>query len=179
MGAGQSKADTEEKVFYNETPIQFSQDVVNHLSDRSMSPDTSPERQSTLDAHVRARMQAELEHLRAEEESVQKEIELALERENIDREMSSAGGESSDEVAEGDVKNSMTLMGDLEEIRTKVDRFQARRHLSDYPAVKESGETVVFCYKQNPTTPLDCWREVREFNASVAQAESQHLASLR
>ncbi|KAG2066132.1 hypothetical protein BDR04DRAFT_1107248 [Suillus decipiens] len=179
MGAGQSKADTEEKVFYNETPIQFSQDVVNHLSDHSMSPDTSPERQSTLDAHVRARIQAELQHLRAEEESVQKEIELALERENIDREMSSAGGEPSDEVAEGDVKNSMTLMGDLEEIRTKVDRFQARRRLSDYPAVKDSGEAVVLCYRQNPTAPLDCWREVREFNASVAQAESQHLASLR
>ncbi|KAG2149205.1 hypothetical protein DEU56DRAFT_55930 [Suillus clintonianus] len=178
MGAGQSKADTEEKVFYNETPIQFSQDVVNHLSDTSMSPDISLERQSTLDAHVRARIQAELEHLRAEEESVQKEIELALERENIDRDMTSTltGGESSDEV---DVKNSVTLMGDLEEIRTKVDRFQARRQLSDYPAVKESGEAVVFCYKQNPSTPLDCWREVREFNASVTQAESQHLASLR
>ncbi|KAG1832756.1 hypothetical protein EV424DRAFT_1091873 [Suillus variegatus] len=175
MGAGQSKADTEEKVFYNETPIQFSQDVVNHLSDRSISPDTSPERQSTLDAHVRARIQAELQHLRAEEESVQREIELALERENIDREKSSVG----EEVAEGDVKNSMTLMGDLEEIRTKVDRFQTRRQLSDYPAVKESGEAVVLCYRQNPTAPLDCWREVREFNASVAQAESQHLASLR
>ncbi|KAG2092925.1 uncharacterized protein F5147DRAFT_747979 [Suillus discolor] len=141
MGAGQSKVDTEEKVFYNETPIQFSQDVVNHLSDHSMSPDTSPERQSTLDAH----------HLRAEEESVQREIELALERENIDREKSSAGGK----VAEGDVKNSMTLMGDLEEIHTKVDRFQTRRQLSDYPAVKESGEAVVLCYRQNPTTPLD------------------------
>jgi altered-inheritance-of-mitochondria protein 13 len=109
-----------------------------------MSPDTSPERQSTLDAHVRARIQAELQHLRAEEESVQKEIELALERENIDREMSSAEGEPSDE---GDVKNSMTLMGDLEEIRTKVDRFQTRRQLSDYPAVKESGEAVVLCYR--------------------------------
>lgn len=112
-----------------------------------MSADTSPERQSTLDAHVRARIQAELQHLRAEEEIVQKEIELALERENIDREMSSAGGEPSDEVAEGDAKNSTTLMGDLEEIRTKVDRFQARRQLSDYPAVKESGEAVVLCYK--------------------------------
>jgi altered-inheritance-of-mitochondria protein 13 len=127
--------------------VKFSQDVVNHLSDRSMSADTSPERQSTLDAHVRARIQAELQHLRAEEEIVQKEIELALERENIDREMSSAGGEPSDEVAEGDAKNSTTLMGDLEEIRTKVDRFQARRQLSDYPAVKESGEAVVLCYK--------------------------------
>lgn len=27
-------------------------------------------------------------------------------------------------------------------------------------------------HRQNPTAPLDCWREVREFNASVAQAES-------
>jgi altered-inheritance-of-mitochondria protein 13 len=112
-----------------------------------MSPDISPERQSTLDNHVRARIQAELEHLRAEEESVQKEIELALERENIDREMSLTGGESPEEVAQGDVKNSTTLLGDLEEIRSKVDRYQSRRQLSDYPAVKESGEAVVLCYK--------------------------------
>ncbi|OAX40813.1 hypothetical protein K503DRAFT_572772 [Rhizopogon vinicolor AM-OR11-026] len=179
MGAGQSKADTEEKVFHHETPIQFSQDVLNHLSDSSLSSDTSPERQSTLDTHVRARIQAELEHLRAEEENVQREIELALERENIDHEMSLTGGESSEEVAQGDIKNSTTLLGDLEEIRNKVDRFQARRQLSDYPAVKQSGETVVLCYKQNPTTPLDCWQEVGEFKASVAQAESQRLASLR
>jgi len=179
MGAGQSKADTEEKVFHHETSIQFSQDVVNRLSNTSASPDTSPERQATLDNHVRARIQAELEHLRAEEESVQKEIELALERENIDREMSLTGGESPEEVAQGDVKNSTTLLGDLEEIRSKVDRYQSRRQLSDYPAVKESGEAVVLCYKKNPTTPLDCWQEVSEFKVSVAQAESQHLASLR
>ena len=120
---------------------------MNHLSDRSMSPDTSPERQSTLDAHIRARIQAELEHLRAEEEGVQKEIKLALQRENIDREMSLAGRESFDEVAQGDVRSSTTLMGDLEEIRSKVDRFQARRQLSDYPTLKESGEAVVSCYK--------------------------------
>lgn len=117
---------------------------MNHLSDGSTSQDTSPERQSTLDTHVRARIRAELEHLRAEEEAVQKQIELALERENIDRELSLAGGESAEE---GDAKNSTTLLGDLEEIRSKVDRFQARRQLSDYPAVKESGEAVLLCYK--------------------------------
>jgi len=181
MGAGQSKADTEEKVFYNQTSVQFSQDVVNHLADNSLSPETSPERQTTLDSHVRARIQAELEHLRAEEENVQQQIELALEKENIDREISLAGGDSetSEEVVQGDVKNSTILLGDLEEIRSKVDRFQARRQLSDYPAVKESGEAVVLCYKQNPTTPLDCWQQVSEFRASVAQAESERLASLR
>jgi altered-inheritance-of-mitochondria protein 13 len=134
------------RVEYN---FKFSQDVVNHLADNSLSPETSPERQTTLDSHVRARIQAELEHLRAEEENVQKQIELALEKENIDREISSAGGESetSEEAAQGDVKNSTMLLGDLEEIRSRVDRFQARRQLSDYPAVKESGEAVVLCYK--------------------------------
>ena len=126
---------------------QFSQDVVDYLADGSTSQGTSPERQSTLDTHVRARIHAELERLRAEEESVQQQIQLALERENIDREISLAGGESEGEVAQGDVKNSTTLLGDLEEIRGKVDRFQARKQLNDYPAVKESGEAVVLCYK--------------------------------
>ena len=57
--------------------MQFSQDVVNQLSDNLASPDTPPERQSSIDAHVRSRIQAELARLREEEEQVKQEIERA------------------------------------------------------------------------------------------------------
>ncbi|KAH7921482.1 hypothetical protein BV22DRAFT_1072217 [Leucogyrophana mollusca] len=179
MGAAQSRGNTEEKVFHNETPIQFSQDVVNHLTDRMVSPETTPERQTTLDSHVRSRIQAELEHLRTEEDNVRKEIELALEKENLDHEMNLTGGIATGEDTHDKVMSSTALLGDLEEIRTKVDRFQTRQQLSDFPSVKESGEAVVSCYKSHLKTPLDCWREVSEFKASVAHAETQYLASLR
>lgn len=164
---------------------------MNHLADRLASPETTPERQSTLDAHIRSRIQSELEHLRKEEENVRQEIEKALEKENLDRERTMAGTASETEGdALGDVKSSAALVGDLEEIRSKVDRFQTRRDLSAFPAVKADGEAVISCYqcvyflfdtstallicifvRANPTTPLDCWRQVQNFKASVAQVE--------
>jgi altered-inheritance-of-mitochondria protein 13 len=170
MGASQSKSDTDEKVFYNETPIQvislysgihhpdryqlysfqFGQDVVHHLSDHLTSPETTPDRQTTLDAHIRSRIQADLQHLREQEEHVQHEIEIALEKENLEREKSMAGEVSApneDESTLARVKSSAALMGDLEEIRNKVDRFHSRQEFEGIRTVKEKGEAVVSCYR--------------------------------
>lgn len=111
--------------------------------------ETSPERQSTLDTHIRLRIKSELEHLKQEEENVRLEIERALEKENLDRERSMAGEafEGGDVAAAGSVKSSAALMGDLEEVRSKVDRYQAKRELTEFPDVKENGEAVIACYK--------------------------------
>ena len=172
MGASQSRPESDEKVFSSETPIQvqfssdhyiytrekanvtshcisqFSQDVVNHLSDHLASPDTPPERQSTIDAHIRSRIQSELEHLREEEEQVKAEIERALEKENLDRERAMAGEESeAEDGAAGGVKSSTTLMGDLEEVRRKVEKYHSRHNLEGLSEVQAKGEAVTSCYK--------------------------------
>jgi MICOS complex subunit MIC19 len=110
-----------------------------------------PARQTTLDSQVRARIQAEITHLQEEEQVVRAEIERALEKENLDKERSMAGAESlTAEGAEGEagnVKSSTALLGDLEEIRQKVDRFKSRQDLSEFPEVKAKGEAVVTCYQ--------------------------------
>ncbi|KZT66722.1 hypothetical protein DAEQUDRAFT_444004 [Daedalea quercina L-15889] len=181
MGANQSTPQTDEKVFPAETPIQFSQDVVNQLADHMASPDPPPERQSSIDAQIRARIHSELTRLRSEEEEVKAEIERALEKENLDRERAMAGEEAADSGAEGSagtVKSSAALLGDLEELRSKVDRFKARRELEGYTEVQAKGQAVVSCYKNSPSRALDCWREVGEFKASVAQLEEQYVHSL-
>ncbi|KIK81615.1 hypothetical protein PAXRUDRAFT_832721 [Paxillus rubicundulus Ve08.2h10] len=175
MGAGQSKPEIRPKLFYTETPIEFSQDVVDHLSDRLASPETTFERQATIDARIRAQIQSELKALRNEEENVQREIQRALEKENLDREIGGVG----DGNVYTDIKNSSSLIGDLEEIRAKVDRFQTRNELDDLRSVKETGEAVALCYRSSATTPLDCWREVAQFKAAAADAEARYLASLR
>jgi MICOS complex subunit MIC19 len=127
---------------------QFDEEVVNHLTDNSASPSPSPERQSTIDAQIRSRIHAELEHLRQQEEEVKGEIERALEKENLDREAAMAGEESEAENDEsGRVRNSAVLLGDLEELRTKVDRFQSRQALSEFPEVLAASEAIVSCYK--------------------------------
>jgi len=117
---------------------------VNQLADQQASPHPSAQRQATLDAHVQSRIHAELGKLRSQEEQVRREIEQALEKENLDRErtMAGEGGEGT-----GSVKSSAVLLGDLEEIQSKVDRFQSRKKLDDFPEVKESQEALIACYK--------------------------------
>lgn len=102
-----------------------------------------PERQFAMDSHIREKIQSELAALRAEEEKVQLEIHHALEKENLDREM----GTVEDASVHGGMKTSVALLGDLEEIREKVDRFQTRRQLDDFPSVRETGEAIASCYK--------------------------------
>ncbi|KAJ3564925.1 hypothetical protein NP233_g7972 [Leucocoprinus birnbaumii] len=180
MGASQSRSEPDEKVFQSETPISFSPDVVNQLSNRLESPETSPERQTVLDAHIRSRIQDELEHLRREEENVRDEIERALEKENLDRERAMAGDASEgDGSGAGEVKSSAALQGDLEEIREKISKYQTRKELTEYPEVKSHGDAVVECYRQNPTTPLDCWKEVDRFKTSVAKLEQEYFKTLQ
>lgn len=102
-----------------------------------------PERQFVIDSHIRERIQNEITALRAEEETVQLEIHRVLEKENLDREM----GMIEDGSTHGGLKTSVALIGDLEEIREKVDRFQTRRQLGDFLSTKETGESIATCYK--------------------------------
>ncbi|KAH0584174.1 hypothetical protein H2248_009732 [Termitomyces sp. 'cryptogamus'] len=145
MGASQSKSsETDEHVFANETPISLSPNIVNQLSDRLESSETSSERQSSLDAHIRSRIQSEIEILKQEEDRIRQEIELTLEKENLDREK---GASQDGSGGTGRILSSVELRGDLEEIRSKVDRYQSRKNLSEFPEVKSTAEAVVLCYR--------------------------------
>lgn len=89
------------------------------------------------------------------------EIERALERENIDRERHLAlpgredgegdsdgvedGGESGS--TDGAVRSSASLMEDLKEVQSKVERFHQKRNLDDVPEVKAASESLVECYR--------------------------------
>ncbi len=80
---------------------------------------------------------------------MQREIEAALERENLDRERGMAGDAADIEGGgtHGDVKNSTVLLGDLEEVRQKVDRYRERASLMDHLGVKQAREAVASCYQ--------------------------------
>ncbi|KAJ7109104.1 hypothetical protein C8R44DRAFT_801636 [Mycena epipterygia] len=156
----------------HESPVSFSPDLVDALADNAADPMPSPARQGTIDAHIRSRIQAELQQLRAEEQSVRDQIHAALEKENLDRERAMAGDPDS-------VKTSAALLADLDHVRAKVDRFHARRDLAEYPGLREHSDALVACYKNNPTTPLDCAHQVDQFKAAVAEVEQQHIKSLQ
>jgi len=174
MGASQSKPDAD-KVFRSEIPIEFSQQVIDHLQESAGSPDTPPERQSTLDAHIRARINVELGRLREEEKVVREEIEAALEKENLSHER--AG--TDDGETEAGASSSSSIQGALDEVQMKVDRFHAKRGISGYLLVSESSQKLIECYRSHCKTPLDCWREVDAFKSAVALEEQKYVSSLR
>ncbi|PFH47679.1 hypothetical protein AMATHDRAFT_77087 [Amanita thiersii Skay4041] len=177
MGANQSAVD--QKVFHNETPISFSQDVVNQLSDRLESSDVPSERHSSLDAHIRSRIQAELDHLRKEEEQVRQEIESALQAENMDRERAMAGSASSEqEDTAGNIASSPALFGDIERIRSAIDHY-THKQLSAASEMENVTKAVVSCYRSHQTSPLDCWKQIQSFKAVAASMEQEYLQTLK
>jgi len=81
--------------------------------------------------------------------------------------------------AEGAKNSTVVLLGDLEEVRQKVDRYRARARLTEHPEVQNAREAIASCYRANPTTTLNCWSEVAAFRTAVAKLEQQYVESLR
>lgn len=110
---------------------------------------------------------------------VRDEIEKELEKENLDRERGMAGDASSPEHAEGDstvgdIKSSAVLMGDLEEVRSKIEKFQSRRELAELPTLRAKGDAVVSCYKCVPLPSLAYLRLLRAYTGMSGQIPQRH-----
>ncbi|KAK4698837.1 hypothetical protein P7C70_g7431, partial [Phenoliferia sp. Uapishka_3] len=125
MGSSSSKSpemavDSEEIQFFanRDNSIQFSQDLITHLSSSSLPSPTnsqsspSASRTATLDSAIQSRITAELTRLHAQEASVKAEIEAALEKENIEIELNAEGGNG--------ISHSKSLMKDLEELESRT-----------------------------------------------------------
>lgn len=101
----------------------------------------SATRQSQLDASIQSRIKSELSRLKKQESDVRKQIELALEKENLDKE-SKLGKKG----AQG--RSSVLLKQQLDEISTKIDKHnQTREKLEKTPAIQKAREEVTKCYK--------------------------------
>jgi len=87
------------------------------------------------------------------------------------------GGAGDVDGADGAKNSTVVLLGDLEEVRQKVDRYRAR--LTKHPEVQNAREAIASCYRANPTTTLNCWSEVAAFRTAVAKLEQQYVESLR
>jgi len=168
MGSSSSKLN-KETVVHNETAIRFSQAIVDRLDDQLASPEVTPERQSNLDAQVRARLKAEVARLRQEEETVLREIGDALEKESLERERAIEGGGS-----------STLLEADMEELQVKLAHFHARKHLANrFPDIKDTQDALIQCYRDNSSRPLDCWKQVADFKDAVRKVEKEFIDSLK
>ncbi|CED82569.1 Protein of unknown function DUF1690 [Phaffia rhodozyma] len=174
MGAQQSSpaSPVSEKVFYPASQagtVQFSPELIAQLSDPSTAASPSQARQSSIDEHIRQKLESSLQSLKAQEASLNAQLHAELQASNLSTEKSASGSGTSSEI----------LRRDIEEIREKVERFEKKRSLSDWPEINQTKENIKQCYLKNPTTPLDCWREVEDFKAAAEKLEQSFVMSLK
>jgi MICOS complex subunit MIC19 len=125
---------------------QFSNEVLAQLSSSLTETTPTPEREATLDSHVRTRIREEVARLREQETEVQNEIARALAKENLKTEarIASSGDEEAGRVV---VASSASLREDVEEVRRRVERFQKRREELGVQGVEGAREEVARCYR--------------------------------
>ncbi|GAA5973622.1 hypothetical protein JCM8115_002938 [Rhodotorula mucilaginosa] len=185
MGAQGSKPDHEasptgdDHTFFanRESPVNFSESLINHLSSQSLPSSSVPaSRQQALDAHIQQRIAAELQQLRQQENQVRQEIERALERENLDRERgasATAGGEEGKAAA---LSHSASLLKDLEQLEKRASGLKKERaETAEWKAVDVGKEALERCFRDNRQTPLNCRAEAEKFKAAVAGVEKASL----
>ncbi|KOS13755.1 hypothetical protein Malapachy_1963 [Malassezia pachydermatis] len=133
------------------------------------APAPPHERQEALDASIQKKLHDELAKLRKQEKDVQKQIELALEKENLER-------ESKSWFSKDKGQSSVLLQQELDRVKAQAEKYQ-RRDISSFPTLKAARESLVQCYKDNEGRTLDCWKEYDDFKKAIVSAERDLLAS--
>ncbi|GAA5884894.1 hypothetical protein JCM3774_004480 [Rhodotorula dairenensis] len=188
MGAQASKPDHEasptgdDHTFFanRESPVNFSESLINHLSSQSLPSSSVPaSRQQALDAHIQQRIHAELQQLRHQEQQVRQEIERALEKENLDRERGAAAADANNANADGKPapSHSASLLKDLEQLEKRAHGLKKERaETPEWKAVDLGKDQLERCFRDNRQTPLNCRAEAEKFKAAVAAVEKASLS---
>ena len=106
----------------------------------SSAPGPEASRQSVLDENVQKKLSEELAKLRKQEKEVQMQINLALEKENLDREDKPRFGRKD----KG--QSSHVMQQELDRIKAQVEKYK-RRDMSSFPDLQKAREAVVQCYR--------------------------------
>jgi len=198
MGSGASKpVDASKHVFSSNTPIQFSQELVDSMQASSESNST---RAKTLELHIAERVAAELEKIQKRETEKFEAIRAELSNEAPDPEPSPSDSQSTTsrvkEVTASLVPDSLTPSGTIrakeeksrkeqtskrvqEEIEKLKKQLSERKVLKDLtPGVQKARNSVVSCLRVNDRTPLDCWKEVEAFKLEVRKMEDKFVGEV-
>ncbi|KAF6233142.1 hypothetical protein HO173_008686 [Letharia columbiana] len=190
MGSGPSKPapSSTQHVFSSETPVRFSQDLVNALQ---ASPETDSTRAKDLELHIQSRVTAELARLDAETTQELTDLEARIsstpdsttESTNtpsttIPDQTSSSGGPDHKAKAEGDRTRDLSrvkVQEEIEKLKSKLKERQLKEDIMKDTEVNKAKEKVVACLRLNDRRPLDCWKEVETFRREVGRLEGAFL----
>ncbi|KAL2075976.1 hypothetical protein VTL71DRAFT_919 [Oculimacula yallundae] len=169
MGSGSSKPDTAPKtqVWTSETPVRFSQGLVDSLQSSS---ETDSTRAKTLELHIQQRVSEELKKL---QDKASKDFEeLSAKISAAENDSSDKKKQSSKDKSEGDHLRQLgreAVQNDVEGLKKKLEQ---RKKLADLDeGVEKAKSEVVKCLRANDRRPLDCWKEVETFREEVRRLE--------
>jgi altered-inheritance-of-mitochondria protein 13 len=170
----------------SETPVQFSEQLVNSLQSSTevrlppnsiqktlhlgnyTNPNTQTDstRAKTLELHIQARVADELKRL---QERASKDFEELTAKLSSDDEPSASpeknAGEQLRQVGRDAVQK------DVQELKSKLER--RRKLVAVDEGVDRAKSEVVRCLRENDRRPLDCWREVEAFRREVRRLEGE------
>ncbi|WFD06996.1 hypothetical protein MVES1_002351 [Malassezia vespertilionis] len=171
MGAATSKPDTEkdgasvDKFAIAQTLSEKMKQVKPDTS--AASPDVS--RQGILDKSIQDKIHDELSKLRKQEQDMQKQIELALEKENIEKQGKPWFGKDKGQSSE-------LLKKELDRVKAKIDKC-ATRDIDSFPSLKSARDDVVQCYTNKPARTLDCWKEIETFKQAMVNVQQDLMSA--
>ncbi|OAL33325.1 hypothetical protein AYO20_07336 [Fonsecaea nubica] len=189
MGAGQSKPDESTKhVFTSDTPIQFSQELIDSLQ---ASSETNSTRAKTLELHIAQRVAAELEKIRKHEASVLEEArkkiaasgEAASDSSSSDSSLLHLSPISPKDLLPGSDSDDQKKAPSSQKVQQEIEKLKQtlgqRKTLRELPKeVENARQDVISCLRINDRKPLDCWKEVEIFKREVRKMEDSYVSSV-
>ncbi|KAL8824870.1 MAG: hypothetical protein Q9191_004762 [Dirinaria sp. TL-2023a] len=166
-----------EHVFSSETPVRFSQDLLNALE---ASPETNSTRFSDLELHIQRRVAAELERLSNETSQQLSNLADSISAETPFESYADSGTSAilPNTKEETDKKHDLgrqSVQKEIDELKRKLRQRRVKEEVVGDERVEGAKESVVKCLKENDRRPLDCWKEVETFKKEVGRLEKGFL----
>jgi len=173
----------------SETPVHFSQNLVNSLQS---SPESDSTRAKDLELHVQTRVAAELKRLDAEASKSLKDLEESIStapdsttdstntaaQPHLPDQSASAGGVDHKAKADGDRLRDLSrasVQREIESLKGKLQQRRVKEEVTSDEGVNKARDEVVRCLRVNDRRPLDCWKEVETFRREVGRLEGAFL----
>ncbi|MCJ1363761.1 hypothetical protein MMC16_002870 [Acarospora aff. strigata] len=188
MGSGASKTSPQssQHVFASETPVRFSQELVDSLQ---ASTETDLTREKTLELHIQSRVAEELQRLEARESQILKDLEDKIsstsdsttESTNVPStttpdQSHDHGGKDHHAKTDSDKLRNLgreSIQREIDQLREKLDGRKKIEPLDR--GLEKAKDDVVKCLRTNDRRPLDCWREVEAFKREVGRLEKSFV----
>ena len=155
----------------SETPVRFSQDLVNSLQS---SPESDSTRAKDLELHIQTRVAAELKRLEAQTSQSLKDLEEAISATPDDPAAKKEPPQRDGEDGKGELSRA-SVQKEIEALKQKLSERQVREDVLGDGKVNGAREEVVKCLRGNDRRPLDCWKEVESFKREVGKLEGQFV----